>query len=95
MPIVHLENGREGFVLGIKAQLYLTETSMQVGAALARGMPCPLPMPTQDNPSLSQEGSLDLSTWSFWDDLKPLSMDQLGPSMRNEGFISLNILRSC
>lgn len=56
MPIVQLENGRERFVLGIKAQLYLNETSMQVGAALARGMPCPLSVPTQDNPSLSQEG---------------------------------------
>lgn len=56
MPIVQLENGRERFVMGIKAGLYLNETSVQVDAALARGMPCPLPMPTEDNSSPSQEG---------------------------------------
>lgn len=83
----------ERFVLGINAQVYLKERGLQVSAALARGKAhCPVLYlcPLRQTWAFPKRGSLALPTWGFLDDLKPPSKDQLGPSLRSEGFLSLN-----
>lgn len=88
----------ERFVLGIKAQIYINKRELQVGAALARRKArCPVLYlcPLRETWAFPKRESLTLPTWGFLDDLKPPSMDQLGPSLRSEGFLSSNNSMLC